>query len=169
MQYLTEKISELLSPGEPKQELRWGIIGCGRISHDFAQAMHKCRNPNRVVAVAASSMDRALDFRKDLGLDAIAYGSYEELLADPQIDAVYIGVLNNTHSKWTLAALEAGKHVLCEKPMAGTVHEIKAMAEKAREKKKFLMEAFWSRFFPVYGELKKLIDSEKLGDRKSVV
>ena len=151
-------------------ELRWGIVGCGNISHDFTQAMRKCVNNNKVVAVAARNVDRAENFKKELNLDQSVkvYGSYEELFNDPNVDVVYIGSVNHEHAPATLKALDSGKHVLCEKPIAPNVKEAKPLFEKAREKNLFLMEATWSRFFPVYKEVKNIINEKTLGDVTAV-
>ncbi|KAH7725547.1 trans-1,2-dihydrobenzene-1,2-diol dehydrogenase-like protein [Aphelenchoides avenae] len=147
-------------------ELRWGILACGYISSDFVTALRKCVNPNVVVATAASSLERAQQFCERLVPKAKAYGSYEELLADKDIDVIYIGTINDAHVTWTLKALDAGKHVLCEKPLGVTAKEVKLMTEKAREKKLFLMEAFWSRFFPSWQTLRQVIDSKEFGEVK---
>ncbi|KAE9553383.1 hypothetical protein FO519_003393 [Halicephalobus sp. NKZ332] len=147
-------------------ELRWGIVGCGEISHDFAQAMRKCVNNNKIVAVAARDCDRAENFKKKLNLDQSVkvYGSYDELFEDKDVDVVYIGTVNHEHAPTTLKALDYGKHVLCEKPIAPNVKEAKPLFQKAKEKNCFLMEATWSRFFPVYKEVKKIINEKKLGE-----
>jgi len=139
-------------------ELRWGILGCGNISGDFTQAvMLHGREANVIKAVAASSsLDRAEEFlqhyqlNKYFGPDVKAYGSYSELLADPRIHVVYVGLLNHQHKEAVLQALRAGKHVLCEKPMGVNAKEVRETVSEAKQRGLFLMEAYWSRFFPAW-------------------
>jgi len=148
--------------------LNWGIVGCGLISHDFAQAMRKCIHPNKLVAVAASEKQRAENFaekiRKYGHEDLMVYGSYAEIFSDSNVDIVYIGVVNHKHHEVTLQALEAGKHVLCEKPMGVDLNQAQEMYRKANEKGRFFMEATWSRFFPAYKKLRCIIESKELGE-----
>lgn len=151
--------------------LRWGIISCGTISHDFSHAMRHCKNPNRITAVAtANSLERAQEFVQKLGLgsDTKAFGSYEELLNWPEVDIVYIGVQNQGHCEWVRKAAEKKKHILCEKPLGATAAEVQAMAKCAKENGVFLMEACWSRFFPVYRTLKEGLDSKEFGELKVI-
>ena len=147
-------------------ELRWGIVGCGQISHDFAQAMRKCVNKNKIVAVAARNSDRAESFKKELNLDQSVkvYGSYEDLFNDQDVDVVYIGTVNHEHAATTLKALDFGKNVLCEKPIAPNVKDAKPLFEKAREKNLFLMEATWTRVFAVFKEVTKIIKEKNQAD-----
>ncbi|KAI1709239.1 oxidoreductase family, NAD-binding rossmann fold domain-containing protein [Ditylenchus destructor] len=140
-----------------EKALRWGIVGCGHISSDFMRAMlRNSQRPNQIRAVATSnSKQRAEEFvEKHIeGKSADrpkAYGSYQELFNDPQVDIVYVGVLNHQHKDSVLGALDAGKHVLVEKPMGVNASEVRQMVAKAREKKRFLMEAYWTRFFPAW-------------------
>uniref|UniRef100_A0AC34FD01 Gfo/Idh/MocA-like oxidoreductase N-terminal domain-containing protein n=1 Tax=Panagrolaimus sp. ES5 TaxID=591445 RepID=A0AC34FD01_9BILA len=111
--------------------LNWGIIGCGKISHDFIKATKKCINPNKIYALAAN--------------------------------IVYIGVQHELHKKVVLQALDIGKNVLCEKPIGVNAKEAKEMYEKAKERNLFLMEATWSRCFPAYQEIRKIIKKGTLG------
>uniref|UniRef100_A0A1I7RHI3 Trans-1,2-dihydrobenzene-1,2-diol dehydrogenase n=1 Tax=Bursaphelenchus xylophilus TaxID=6326 RepID=A0A1I7RHI3_BURXY len=149
--------------------LRWGIIGCGFISNDFVRSLSVAKENHKVVAAAASTLQRAEDFIKKVGLTNVkAYGSYDELLADNNVDVAYIGLLNDCHVTWTVKAIKAGKHVLCEKPLGVNVKEVKLMIETAKSEKKFLMEAFWSRFFPVWLDIKEKIAARDLGDLRVV-
>lgn len=151
--------------------LRWGILGCGLISHDFVRAMRMCEKPNKVVAVAtADSQQRAQEFAKKLQLDDIkAYGNYDELLKDQDVDIVYIGVLNEAHCEWVCKAAAAKKHILCEKPFAGTVEEVHRMMEAQKKNDVFIMEAFWTRCFPAYRILRDVIQSKEFGAVKAIV
>jgi len=149
-------------------ELRWGIIGCGMISHDFVLSLRNSKKKHKVVAAAASSLERAQGFIKDTGIDAKAYGEYSQLLEDQNVDIVYIGLLNDAHLEWILKALDADKHVMSEKPMVVNTDQIKQIMDKAKEKKKFIMEAFWSRFFPAWRKIREIIESKELGELKVV-
>ena len=125
---------------------KWGILGAARIAHKFAKGLEVLPNAEKY-AIAARSFDRAEAFREKHGF-VKAYGSYEEMAADPEIDIVYIATTNNLHFEHSMLCLEAGKAVLCEKPFASNVSQVEQMVSKAREKKVFLMEALWSRFIP---------------------
>lgn len=151
--------------------LRWGILGCGLISHDFVRAMRLCAKPNKVTAVAtADSLERAQKFAKELELKEVkAYGNYDELLADKEVDIVYIGVLNSAHCEWVCKTADAKKHILCEKPFAATVEEVHKMIEAQKRNDIFMMEAFWTRFFPAQKVLQDLLKSKEFGEVKSIV
>jgi predicted dehydrogenase len=129
-----------------KKTYNWGIIGAGRIANQFADGLKELPNAHRY-AIAARSPERAEAFREKHGFEQ-AYGSYEEMLADPAVDIVYIATTNNLHFKHTLMSLEAGKAVLCEKPFASNSAQLRQMVDTAQEKQLFLMEALWSRFLP---------------------
>lgn len=145
-------------------ELRWGILGCGKISHDFARALGAAEHKHKVVATAASSEEKSECFAKKLELEgATTYGDYQELLNDRNVDAVYIGLINNKHCEWTVKALEAGKHVLCEKPFTCNVKEMEKVFEAAKKSKKMCMEAVWTRFFPAWKKVKEIVKSGELG------
>uniref|UniRef100_A0AC34R5Z6 Gfo/Idh/MocA-like oxidoreductase N-terminal domain-containing protein n=1 Tax=Panagrolaimus sp. JU765 TaxID=591449 RepID=A0AC34R5Z6_9BILA len=148
------------------EELRWGIIGCGLISHDFVLSMKNCKTKNKIVAVAARNLEKAENFKTQTNLEnsVVVYGSYDELLADKNVDIVYIGVVNHEHVPIGIKALEVGKPLLAEKPIGPNVKEAKKLFEKAKEKNLFLMEATWSRFSPVYQEIRKIIDEKTLGN-----
>ena len=107
------------------RQLNWGILGLGTIAHEFADNMVKL---HPIYAAAARSLDSALAFQKEYGVEQ-AYGSYEEMLCDPKVDIVYIATVNSRHYKCIMACLEHGKHVLCEKAIWGNYEEMKtAMA-----------------------------------------
>ncbi|ODM96051.1 Trans-1,2-dihydrobenzene-1,2-diol dehydrogenase [Orchesella cincta] len=149
--------------------LRWGILSAGKISHDFVVGTYALPvEEHQVVAVAARSLESAQKFATTHSIPK-AYGSYEELVKDPSVDIVYVGSVNPQHLPLVKLSLNAGKHVLCEKPLGMNVKETKEMLELAQSKKLFLMEAIWSRFFPVYQELKKRVDSGSLGEVLQVV
>src|SRR6186713_2005088 len=106
-------------------EVRWGILSTADIGRKkVVPAMQRAAR-SRVTAVASRDIDRARDYAAELKIPTV-YGTYEELLADPEIDAVYIPLPNHLHGEWTIKAARAGKHVLCEKPLALTVEDVDA-------------------------------------------
>jgi len=138
--------------------IRWGFIGAGFVaSQAVGPAVHSASNAT-LVGVASLNRDRAqaLEPKK-------VYESYEELLADPQIDAVYINLANHQHFQWTIAALNAGKHVLCEKPLALNYAQAQMMADAAAQNKRILVEALWSRWHPRYARIVDLVNGGDLG------
>ncbi|XP_044738134.1 trans-1,2-dihydrobenzene-1,2-diol dehydrogenase-like [Chrysoperla carnea] len=148
--------------------LRWGIVSAGKISHDFTSALSTLpESEHKVVAVAARDLSRAKEFAKVHGIPNV-YDNYEALAKDSGIDIAYIGSLNPQHYENAKLMLENGKHVLCEKPLTMNASQTKALIKVAKEKKLFLMEAVWSRCFPVYKELKKALCSGVIGDVKQV-
>ncbi|XP_033845475.1 dihydrodiol dehydrogenase, tandem duplicate 1 [Periophthalmus magnuspinnatus] len=147
---------------------RWGLCGAGKISHDFSVAMKTLPPGDHQIAVVASrSLERAQEFAKKHGIPK-AYGSYEELAIDPDIDIVYIGVLHTQHWKVGLLFLKAGKNVLCEKPFAMNSRQVQDLVAEAKRSNVFLMEAIWSRCFPVHAEVRRLLAEEAVGEVKLV-
>ena len=119
-----------------------------------------------VAAASSSSADRAKQFLKDVGApsDAKAYGSYNELVKDPDVDIIYVSTPHSHHYQNTRLCLEAGKNVLCEKAFTVNAPQLKKLVEIAREKNLFLMEAVWTRYFPLSIYVRDLITSGKLGN-----
>jgi predicted dehydrogenase len=147
--------------------LRIGILGAARIA---PQALIKPARDNadvEVVAVAARDAVRAKDFATKHGIPT-AYGSYAELLADPSVTAVYNPLPNGLHGRWTLAALAAGKHVLCEKPFTANADEARTVADAARESGLVVMEAFHYRHHPVAERMREIVASGELGALRDV-
>uniref|UniRef100_A0A914EDM4 Trans-1,2-dihydrobenzene-1,2-diol dehydrogenase n=2 Tax=Acrobeloides nanus TaxID=290746 RepID=A0A914EDM4_9BILA len=149
-------------------ELKWGVLGCGLISEDFVRAMRQCQHKHKVVAAGASSTQRAQQFVDKCELTGAKVYDYEGVLNDPNVDVVYIGLMNHQHKEWCLKAFDHGKPVLCEKPLAPNYKGAKEIVDKAKEKKLFFMEAFWSRCFPAYKFLREEIDKQAMGPVKSV-
>lgn len=148
--------------------MNWGIVAAGKISNDFVTAVATLPDTDhRVVAIAARDLNRARDFAELHDIEK-SYGSYEELAGDPNVEVAYIGVLNPQHYAVVKLMLENGKHVLCEKPLCMNEREAKELIAFAEQKKLFLMEAMWSRFFPSYQYLRQQIESGKLGDIREV-
>ena len=141
--------------------LHWGFIGLGKIAHTFIKDMSLI-DGHRVVAVGSRSLDRSRAFAVTYDIP-VAYGSYEEIWSDPRVHIVYIATPHHNHAELSIAALQAGKHVLCEKPMGINRSEVDAMIHAARQNRKFLMEALWSRFNPTLKEVFKLIKDGAIG------
>ncbi len=139
----------------------WGIVGLGGIARFVARALEPAENA-RLVAVASRSVDKAAEFARSYG-DATPYGSYAAMLADPRVEVVYVATPNALHPPQTLAALEAGKHVLVEKPMALSVADAQAMVDRAREVKRLIGVGFHLRHHAVHREAKRLIESGEIG------
>lgn len=147
---------------------RWGLCGAGKISHDFSVALKTLPPGDHQIAVVASrSLERAQQFAKMHGVPK-AYGSYEQLASDPDIDIVYVGVLHTQHWKVGLLFLKAGKNVLCEKPFAMNSRQVQDLVAEAKQNNVFLMEAIWSRYFPVHAEVRRLLAEEAVGEVKLV-
>ncbi len=146
------------------KKIKWGILSTGRIAHTFATALQVVPD-SELYAVGSRNIETALKFASEFSIPK-AYGSYEELVNDPEIDVIYIGTPHNLHLENTLLALNHNKHVLCEKPMGVNHREESIMIEKAKEKNLFLMEALWSRFLPNIIKTKELISSGEIGEVK---
>lgn len=119
-----------------------------------------------VAAASSSSKSRASDFLSQLAVPGQpkAYGSYAELVADPDVDIVYVATPHSHHFQNAMLALDAGKHVLCEKALTVNASQAKKLVEKAKEKKLFFMEAVWTRFFPLSIKVREMIASKEIGD-----
>ncbi|MDP4673863.1 MAG: Gfo/Idh/MocA family oxidoreductase [Flavobacteriaceae bacterium] len=146
-----------------QKPLGWGIIGLGKIAHSFVRDLALVPEA-RLVAVGSRSREKADAFAQQYAEDGqtpvTACDSYEALLALEEVSVVYIATPHTSHVEWSLKALAAGKHVLCEKPMAMTPEEVKQVTGLAREKGLFFMEALWSRFNPA---VQKAIDYAQEG------
>ena len=145
------------------KKIKWGVMGTAYIfERDTAEGMRQAENCERY-AIAGRSMEKALAFQQKYGFEK-AYGSYEELLADPQVEAVYIPLPNTMHLEWTVKALQAKKHVLCEKPLAPTAEEASQMFAAARENGVWLMEAFAYQHSPFIAAVEQVVKSGVIGD-----
>lgn len=141
--------------------LRIGILGAGNIARKFCQAAIEVEEAC-VVAVASKDITRAEKWAAEERV-AKAYGSYAEMLADPEIDLVYIATTNNFHFDHILQCLQAGKHVICEKPMTMTLGQAQTAIDLAGKKNLFLMEAMWSRFLPKSAKVREWIHAGLIG------
>jgi predicted dehydrogenase len=149
--------------GDDASPLRWGFIGASRIAASALAPAVLAEDGHLLEAIAARSAPRAEAFAARFGIPR-AYGDYTALLKDSEIDAVYLSLRNDEHVIWTVAALEAGKHVLCEKPLALNAAEVVRMADAAGANGTVLMEAFCSGFHPQYDMVDALIASGGLGE-----
>lgn len=155
------------SEGTMMRKIKWGVMGTAYIfERDTARGMELAENCE-LTAIAGRSLKKAEEFRERYGFKR-AYGSYEELLEDPEIEAVYIPLPNTMHYEWTIRALKHGKHVLCEKPLAPTAREAEEMFQVAKENNVFLMEAFAYQHSPYIKEIKKIVDSGRLGQLRYI-
>ena len=143
-------------------QLRIGIMGTGRIIARWLRDV-KAENAAQVTAIASRDEARAREAAQRYGI-ARAYGSYEEMLAAGVCDAVYIATPHSMHRECALMAIRAGKHVLCEKPVAVNAAQFEEMAACARERGVLLMEGMWTRFFPTTQEVRRLVQSGELGE-----
>lgn len=141
--------------------IKWGILGCGRIAGKFAADL-KLVEDAELVALGSRSMEKASAFSQTYPAKHI-YGSYEELVADPDVDAIYIATPHSHHHEHTLLCLQHNKAVLCEKAFAINARQASEMIREARDRKVFLMEALWSRFLPHFNVVKKMIDEGQIG------
>jgi predicted dehydrogenase len=141
--------------------MRWGILGPGRISRSFLTGLAGSASEH-AVAVGSRALDRAEATAQHFEVPR-AYGSYEQLLADDAVEAVYVGTPNSVHARWAIAAARAGKHVLCEKPLGVSRAEAETMFAAAGEHDVWLMEAFMYRFHPRTLRLVEIVAAGEIG------
>ncbi len=146
--------------------IKWGILATGRIAHKFATDL-KLVPDAEFYAVASRDKTKSEDFKNKYGAK-VSYGSYEELTLDPEVEVVYIATPHSMHFNCTMMCLEAGKHVLCEKPVGMNSVELDQMIKKAKEKGVFFMEALWTRFIPSYLKFRELVLDGTIGEPKYV-
>ena len=145
------------------EKVRWGVLGTADIARgQTIPAMRQADNC-ALYAVAGRSLEKAQRFQREFGFEK-AYGSYEELLRDPRVEAVYIPLPNDLHAVWTIRALNAKKHVLCEKPLAMTKAEAESMFRAAEENGVYLMEAFAYLHSPFMDAVKAELDAGAIGN-----
>jgi D-xylose 1-dehydrogenase (NADP+, D-xylono-1,5-lactone-forming) len=151
-------------------KLRWGILGAARVNERLMPAIVEAGNAE-LVAIASRRPDAAAETLAKYApgeTGVRTYDSLEPLLAATDIDAVYIPLANHEHAQWALRAIEAGKHVLCEKPMALTVADIEAMERAARERGVLLTEGFMYRYHPQHARVEELARSGLIGEIRAV-
>jgi predicted dehydrogenase len=141
--------------------VRWGVLATGGIATRFAADMQRVGD-GEIVAVGSRSAARAAAFGEHFGIGR-CHGSYDDLIADPEVDVVYVATPHASHAALTIAAVEAGKHVLCEKPLALDAAQARSMTAAAEANDRFLMEALWSRFLPAYRLLGEAVAAGRIG------
>jgi predicted dehydrogenase len=146
-----------------ERPIRFGLLGAARITRkaliDPARKVHG----GQVCAIAARDPARARAYAARHAIPTV-HANYADLIADPEIDAVYNPLPNSLHAEWSIRALEAGKHVLCEKPLAANAAEAEAMAATARSNDRLLVEAFHYRYHPLMARVLAILDSGELGN-----
>ena len=147
--------------------IRWGILGTGRIANQFAQGLAELSDAE-LVAVGSRTFQSAQFFAAQYGAPR-PHASYQALVRDAEVDVIYVATPNPQHKEHSLLCLEAGKPVLCEKPFALNAREAEDVIRVAREKKLFLMEAMWSRFFPLMAKVRALLADGAIGDLQMLV
>jgi predicted dehydrogenase len=143
------------------KQLNWGLLSTARINQALIRPLTASKH-TRLLAVASRSLSSAEAYAREWKIPR-AHGSYEALLTDPEVDVIYNSLPNHMHAEWAIKALQAGKHVLCEKPIALTLAEVEAMTQAAQETGKVLAEAFMYRHHPQTLKVKEIVDSGALG------
>jgi predicted dehydrogenase len=149
------------------KKLRWGILGTAMIATGSVIPGIRNSETGEVVGIASRSLEKARNVANQFGIPK-AYGSYDELLADSDIDAVYIPLPNHLHMEWTIRAASAGKHVLCEKPAALDADEAQRMVDACKEAGVVFAEAFMYRHHPRYAKMKDIIRSGEIGEVRAI-
>ncbi|MBO9123709.1 MULTISPECIES: Gfo/Idh/MocA family protein [unclassified Rhizobium] len=148
-----------------EKTLGWGILATGWIAELFTQDL--ILSGRKVVAVGSRSKEKATDFAQRFGI-ANAHGSYQDLVANPEVDIIYVATPHPHHAEAALMALDAGKHVLVEKPFTLNAAEARRIVERAREKNLVVLEAMWTRFLPHMRRIHEIIEAGTLGELRAV-
>lgn len=149
-----------------KNDYKWAIAGTGYIAHNFADAMPLVAGALKT-AVCGTSIEKADEFKNKFGFEQ-SYDNFDEMLEKSDADIVYVAVPNMLHYEMVLKALDAGKNVLCEKPMGDNLLQTAALIDKAQKKERFLMEALWTRCFPATKKVNEWLESGKIGKLRTV-
>jgi|TARA_B100001964_G_C14150358_1_gene561735 predicted dehydrogenase len=144
-----------------KKIINWALLSTARINERLIPAIRKSKN-SRLLAVASRNLAKSKQYAKKHNIEK-AYGSYEDLLEDKEIDIVYISLPNHLHCEWSLKIAKTKKHVLCEKPLAPTLNEIDKMITISKKNKVMIQEATMMRFHPQTNYVRKLIQKNKIG------
>ncbi len=150
-----------------EKKIKWGILGTAGIAKgQTIPAMQQAYNCE-LYAIAGRDIKKAESFKKEFGF-AKAYGSYDELLVDSEVEAVYIALPNNMHKEWTIKCANAGKHILCEKPLSGTAKDVEEMIKACDDNNVVFMEAFAYLHSPLIKIVKEIMDSGEIGEIKFI-
>jgi predicted dehydrogenase len=147
--------------------LRWGILGTGWISEKFTGSLRR-NTQQQVVAVGSRSVASAKEFADRVGIGR-AHGSYDDLVADPEVDVVYVATPHNFHHTHAMLALDAGKNVLVEKPIALNAAQAEEIAARAAERGVYCAEALWTFYLPRFDVVRQLLDDGVLGDVRTLL
>jgi xylose dehydrogenase (NAD/NADP) len=150
-----------------RDRIRWGILSTANIGRKSFIPGAIASSNGAVTAIGSRDLARATQTASSLGIPRV-YGSYEELLADPEVDAVYNPLPNSMHAEWTLRAAEAGKAILCEKPLARDAQEAATLVDAVKQRGALLMEAFMYRFHPQHARVRALIESGAIGEIRAI-
>lgn len=147
-------------------KIRWGILGCGKIANKFASDL-RLVDDAELLAVASRDQEKANKFSQEHG-SKLVFNTYEELVACPEVDVIYVATPHGFHHEHVLLCLNHKKAVLCEKAFGLNAREVDEMVATAKNNHVFLMEAFWTKFLPQFGELQKVIQSGEIGALKMI-
>ncbi len=150
------------------EKMRWAILGTGAVANRFAASLNNIPERAELTAVGSRNLDTAAAFAEKYDIPA-AHGSYQDVALDPNVDIVYIGTPHPVHHRDARMSLEAGKHVLCEKAFTMNAAEAEDLITLAREKDLFLMEAMWTRFFPIQVRIREILAEGLLGELQGLV
>jgi predicted dehydrogenase len=149
------------------RKVKWGVLGVANIAVEKVIPAMQRGEVSEIFAIASRDVEKARVAAEDLNIPQ-AYGSYEELLADPRIEAIYNPLPNEFHVPWTIEALQAGKHVLCEKPIGLDVSDAKSLIEVRDRTKRLVAEAFMVRFHPQWRRTRDLVNSGEIGSTRAI-
>src|SRR5947209_365303 len=149
------------------QKVRWGVLGAARIAITKVIPAMQMGQLTEIAGIASRNRAMAVEAARQLGIPK-AYGSYEEMLADPEIDAVYIPLPNHLHVPWSIRAADAGKHVLCEKPIAMSAAETSLLIQARNRNKVKIGEAFMVRVHPQWLRARELVTTAAMGELRSI-
>lgn len=149
------------------RKLRWGILSTSSIAQSAVMPGIHQSERGEIVAIASRDADKAADVAVEFNIQR-SYGTYEELLADENVDAVYIPLPNHLHKEWTIAAAKAGKHILCEKPVALNADEAAEMVDVCQREGVIFAEAFMYRYHPKHARVKEIIASGEIGEIRAL-
>ncbi len=166
MSFPTSLPASRIKPASEAPVVRWGILGSGWIAERFIESV-RAHTKQDIAAVGSRSQSRAEEFASRMGLKH-AYGDYDELVAANDLDVIYVATPHNLHHEGVMLALNAGKHVFVEKPIALNRAQTSQMVELARQKKLFFAEALWTFYLPKFDVLFQLLESRAIGKIKSV-
>jgi xylose dehydrogenase (NAD/NADP) len=155
------------SVSNTKNIIRWGILGCSRVFHRrWGPALQNVKDAD-IVALASRSPEKAHTWAAEFQIPK-AYGCYDELLKDKDIDAVFIGLPNSLHCEWVCKALDAKKHVLCDKPLGISADQARRMADAAEKNQRLLMEGFMYRYHQQYDLIRQWLNENRIGTVKMI-